>query len=74
MKKNKHNLYSGVVKKLMPESSPMLCGSHFRPFPPISGGTMASSQTCCHLPVEILNSAAECADRARICATRLWLI
>jgi hypothetical protein len=27
---------------------------------------MATSQTCCHLPGEILNSAAECADRARI--------
>jgi hypothetical protein len=29
-------------------------------------GTMATSQTCCHLPGEMLNSAAECADRARI--------
>jgi hypothetical protein len=27
---------------------------------------MATSQTCCHLPGEILNSDAECADRARI--------
>jgi hypothetical protein len=27
---------------------------------------MATSQTCCHLPGELLNSAAECADRARI--------
>jgi hypothetical protein len=27
---------------------------------------MATSQTCCHLPSEMLNSAAECADRARI--------
>jgi hypothetical protein len=27
---------------------------------------MATSQMCCHLPGEILNSAAECADRARI--------
>jgi hypothetical protein len=36
MKKNKHNFYSGVVKKLMPLSSPILCGSHFRPFSPIS--------------------------------------
>jgi hypothetical protein len=27
---------------------------------------MATGQTCCHLPGEILNSAAECADRARI--------
>jgi hypothetical protein len=28
---------------------------------------MATSQTCCHLPGEMLNSAADCADRARIC-------
>jgi hypothetical protein len=27
---------------------------------------MATSQTCCHLPGEMLNSAPECADRARI--------
>jgi hypothetical protein len=27
---------------------------------------MATSQRCCHLPDEMLNSAAECADRARI--------
>jgi hypothetical protein len=27
---------------------------------------MATSQSCCHLPGELLNSAAECADRARI--------
>jgi hypothetical protein len=45
----------------------MLCGSYFFPFPPhLSGGTMATSQTCCHLPGEMLNSAAECADRARM--------
>jgi hypothetical protein len=25
------------------------------------GGTMATSQTCCHLPGEMLNSAAKCA-------------
>ena len=31
---------------------------------------MATSQTCCHLPGELLNSAAECADRARICSGR----
>jgi hypothetical protein len=30
--------------------------------PHLSGGTMATSQTCCHLPGELLNSAAECAD------------
>jgi hypothetical protein len=36
MKKNKHNLYSDVVKKLMFLSSQMLCGSHFCPFSPIS--------------------------------------
>jgi hypothetical protein len=30
------------------------------------GGTMATSQTCCHLPGEMLNSAAKCADRAGI--------
>jgi hypothetical protein len=35
-------------------------------FPHLSGGTTATSQTCCHLPGEPLNSAAECADRARI--------
>jgi hypothetical protein len=34
--KYKHNLYSDVVKKLMFISSPMLCGSHFCPFSPIS--------------------------------------
>jgi hypothetical protein len=27
---------------------------------------MATSQRCCHLPGKMLNSAAECADRARI--------
>jgi hypothetical protein len=31
---------------------------------------MATSQTCCHLPGEMLNSAAECADRARISIAR----
>jgi hypothetical protein len=30
---------------------------------------MATSQTCCHLPGKMLNSAAECADRARICGS-----
>jgi hypothetical protein len=35
-------------------------------FPHLSGGTMATRQTCCHLLGELLNSAAECADRARI--------
>jgi hypothetical protein len=30
---------------------------------------MATSQTCCHLPGEMLNSAAECVDRAPIGAT-----
>jgi hypothetical protein len=35
-------------------------------FPYLLGGTMATSQTCCHLPSKMLNSAAECADRARI--------
>jgi hypothetical protein len=35
-------------------------------FPHLSGGTMATSQTCCHLSGELLNSAAECADRDRI--------
>jgi hypothetical protein len=34
--------------------------------PHLSGGTMVTSQTCCHLPGELLNSAAECADRARM--------
>jgi hypothetical protein len=38
-------------------------------FPRLSGGTMATSQTCCHLPGKMLNSAAECADRARIPAS-----
>jgi hypothetical protein len=35
---------------------------------------MATSQRCCHLPGEMLNSAAECADRARICilSPLLW--
>jgi hypothetical protein len=36
MKKNRHNFYSGVVKKIISQSSPMLCGSHFCPFSPIS--------------------------------------
>jgi hypothetical protein len=27
---------------------------------------MSTSQTCCHLPGKILNSAAECANRARV--------
>jgi hypothetical protein len=31
-----------------------------------SAGSMATSQTCYHLPGKMLNSAAECADRARI--------
>jgi hypothetical protein len=35
-------------------------------FPHLSGGTMATSQACCHLPHKMLNSAAKCADRARI--------
>jgi hypothetical protein len=35
-------------------------------FPHLLGGTMATSQRCCHLPGEMLNSAAKCADRARI--------
>jgi hypothetical protein len=33
---------------------------------------MATSQTCCHLPGEMLNSAAECADRARINITKKY--
>jgi hypothetical protein len=36
MRRNKHNFYSDVVKKLMSERSPMLCGNHVCPFPPIS--------------------------------------
>jgi hypothetical protein len=35
---------------------------------------MATSQTCCHQPGEMLNSAAECADRARIHMFHLILI
>jgi hypothetical protein len=35
-------------------------------FPHLIGGTMATSQRCCHLTGKMLNSAAECADRARI--------
>jgi hypothetical protein len=34
--------------------------------PHLSGGTMATSQRYCHLPGEMLNSDAECADRAQI--------
>jgi hypothetical protein len=34
--------------------------------PHLSGETIATSQTCCHLSGKMLNSAAECADRARI--------
>jgi hypothetical protein len=40
MKKNEHNCFSGVVKKLMFLSSPMLCVSHFYPFSQISGQTI----------------------------------
>jgi hypothetical protein len=36
MKKNKHNFYRDERQKLMSLSSPMLCGSHFYPFSPIS--------------------------------------
>jgi hypothetical protein len=37
---------------------------------------MATSQTCCHLPGELLNSAAECADRAQIRAyfIQIWYL
>jgi hypothetical protein len=35
-------------------------------FPHLSGETMSTSQTCCHLPGELSNSVAECADRAQI--------
>jgi hypothetical protein len=35
-------------------------------FPHLSVGTMATSQMCCHLTDKKLESAAECADRARI--------
>jgi hypothetical protein len=67
MKKTKLNFYSDVVKKLTSLSSPMLCGNHFSPFSPhLLGGTMATSQVCCHLPSKMLNSAAKCSDRARI--------
>jgi hypothetical protein len=64
MKENKHNFYFTEIKALkfphaVWQSFPSI-------FPHLSGGTMATSQTCCHLPGEILNSAAECADRARI--------
>jgi hypothetical protein len=62
MKKNKHNLYSDVVKKF-PHA---VWQSFLSIFPHISGGTMTTSQMCCHLPGEMLNSAAECADRALI--------
>jgi hypothetical protein len=43
-------------------------------FPHLLGGTMATSQRCCHLPGEMLNSAAECADRARIKEPVQWHI
>jgi hypothetical protein len=43
-----------------------VCQSFLSISPHLLGGTMAKSQTCCHLPGEMLNSAAECADRARI--------
>jgi hypothetical protein len=62
MKKNKHNFYSDKVKKF-----PHAVWQSFLSISPhILGGTMATSQRCCHLPGEMLNSAAECADRARI--------
>jgi hypothetical protein len=34
---------------------------------------MATSQTCCHLPGKMLNSAAECADRAQIRRKKMLL-
>jgi hypothetical protein len=74
MKKTKHNFYSDVVKKLTSLSSPMLCGwqSFQSIFPHLLGGTMATSQACCHLPSKMLNSAAKCADRARITLKCNW--
>jgi hypothetical protein len=66
MKKNKHNFKSGVVKINVLKLPHAVWQSFLSIFPHLSGGTMATSQTCCHLPGELLNSAAECADRARI--------
>jgi hypothetical protein len=66
-KKNKHNLYSCVVKKINVLKFPYAVWQSFLSISPhLSGGSMATSQTCCHLPGKMLNSAAECADRARI--------
>jgi hypothetical protein len=40
--------------------------------PHLLAGTMATSQKCCHLSGKMLNSSAECADRARIYWTLKW--
>jgi hypothetical protein len=66
VKKNKHDFYSLAVKKLMSFSSHTLSTSHFFLFFLFSVGTMAAGQIAVHLPGEVLNSVAECADRARI--------
>jgi hypothetical protein len=44
-------------------------------FPYLSVRTMATGQTCCHPPGEMLNLAAKAVDRARIgtcCACGIW--
>jgi hypothetical protein len=67
MKKNKHKFLEWCSKEFNVLKLPHAVWQSFRSiFPHLSGGTMATSQTCCHLPGELLNSAAECADRARI--------
>jgi hypothetical protein len=64
MKKNKHNFYSGVEINVL-KFPHAVWQSFLSICPHLSGGTMATSQRCCHLPGEMLNSAAKCADRAR---------
>jgi hypothetical protein len=67
IKKNKHHLYSDNSEDIDVLNFPHAVSQSFLfVFPYISEGTMATGQTCCHLPGEMLNLAAKAADRARI--------
>jgi hypothetical protein len=63
MKKPKHNFCEEINVLKFPHA---VWQSFLSIFHHLSGRTMAISQTCRHLQGEMLNSAAECADRARI--------
>jgi hypothetical protein len=65
MKKNKHTFLVIVTFCSNVSKFPHAVWQLFLSiFPNLSVGTMATSQTCCHLPGKMLNSAAECADRS----------